>query len=137
MYLNKVQLYGNLTRDPELKALPSGQSVASFSIATNRTFKDKAGAKQEQVEFHNVVAFGKTADVIGQYFKKGKPIYVEGRIQTRSWEKDGKKNYRTEIVLETFQFGPSEQRADAATKPQAASTEDDGDPGINPDDIPF
>ncbi len=137
MYLNKVQLYGNLTRDPELKALPSGQSVASFSVATNRTFKDKAGAKQEQVEFHNVVAFGKTADVIGQYFKKGKPIYVEGRIQTRTWEKDGKKNYRTEIVLETFQFGPSE-RTEAARPSASAATTDDADPGpVDPDDIPF
>ena len=106
MYLNKVQLYGNLTRDPELKALPSGQQVANFAIATNRTFKNKEGAKQEQTEFHNVVAFGRTAEVIGQYLKKGRPIFVEGRIQTRSWEAEGKKNYRTEIIVENFQFGP-------------------------------
>jgi len=86
MYLNKVFLYGNLTRDPELKALPSGSQVANFGIATNRTYKDKSGAKQEATEFHNIVAFGRTAEVIAQYMKKGRPIFVEGRIQTRSWE---------------------------------------------------
>lgn len=107
MYLNKVFLYGNLTRDPEMRALPSGQQVASFSIATNRTYKNKEGQKQEVAEFHNVVAFGRLADLIGQYMKKGRPLFVEGRIQTRSWEADGKKNYRTEIVCESFQFGPS------------------------------
>ena len=106
MYLNTVQLYGNLTRDPEMRALPSGQQVANFSVATNRTYKDKDGQKKEQVEYHNVVAFGRTAEVIGQYLKKGRPIYVQGRLQTRSWDKDGAKQYRTEIVLENFQFGP-------------------------------
>ena len=105
MYLNKVLLYGNLTRDPELKALPSGQQVASFGLATNRSFKNKEGAQQEQTEFHNIVAFGRTAEVMGQYLKKGRPIYIEGRIQTRSWDKDGVKQYRTEIVVDTFQFG--------------------------------
>ncbi len=112
MYLNKALLYGNLTRDPELRALPSGQQVASFSIATNRTFKNKEGQTQDQTEYHNVVAFGRQAEVIGQYMKKGRPIFVEGRIQTRSWEADGKKNYRTEIVIDSFQFGP--QAAGAA-----------------------
>lgn len=107
MYLNKVFLYGNLTRDPEVRALPSGQQVASFSLATNRTYTDKNGAKQEQVEYHNVVAFGRTADVIAQYLKKGRPVFVEGRIQTRSWEKEGQKQYRTEIVIDNFQFGPT------------------------------
>jgi single-strand DNA-binding protein len=106
MYLNKVLLYGNLTRDPELKALPSGQQVASFGIATNRTFKNKEGQQQDQTEFHNIVAFGRTAEVMGQYLKKGRPVFVEGRIQTRSWDKDGVKQYRTEIVVDTFQFGP-------------------------------
>src|SRR3989338_6930627 len=107
MYLNKVFLYGNLTRDPELKALPSGSQVANFGIATNRTFKDKNGQKQETTEFHNIVAFGRTAEVIAQYCKKGRPIFVEGRIQTRSWEgkEDGKKQYRTEIIVDNFQFG--------------------------------
>jgi single-strand DNA-binding protein len=154
MYLNKVILYGNLTRDPELKALPSGQQVANFSIATNRSYKDKNGAKQEQVEYHNIVAFGRTAEVIGQYFKKGRPIYVEGRLQTRSWESEGKKNYRTEIVLETFQFGAesrgggsggydSGSRESAASGSAAEMPANSGeeiqypDEEINPEDIPF
>lgn len=105
MYLNKILIIGNLTRDPELKALPSGMKVTSFSVATNRTWKDQNGQKQEQVEFHNIVCFGKQAEVISQWMKKGSQIYVEGRLQTRTWEKDGQKNYRTEIVVETFQFG--------------------------------
>lgn len=153
MYINKVTLYGNLTRDPEMKALPSGQNVANFSIATNRVYKDKDGAKKEQTEFHNVVAFGRTADLIGQYMKKGRPLYVEGRIQTRSWDKDGQKQYRTEIVVDTFQFGPGGQggagggsydRDDSAPSRQPASqSRDDGDSiqypdeEINPEDIPF
>ncbi|MBA3789233.1 single-stranded DNA-binding protein [Patescibacteria group bacterium] len=107
MYLNKVLLYGNLTRDPEVRALPSGQQVANFSIATNRTFTDKEGRKQDSTEYHNIVAFGRQAEVIGQYMKKGRPLFVEGRLQTRSWEAEGKKNYRTEIVIDNFQFGPS------------------------------
>ena len=83
MYLNKVLLYGNLTRDPELKALPGGSQVANFGLATNRTFKDKSGAKQETTEFHNVVAFGRTAEVIAQYCQKGRPLYIEGRLPVR------------------------------------------------------
>jgi single-strand DNA-binding protein len=146
MNLNKAFLYGNLTRDPEMKALPSGQQVANFSIATNRVYKDRDGAKKEQVEYHNIVAFGRQAELIGQYMKKGRPIFVEGRIQTRSWETDGKKNYRTEIVVENFQFGAGggqggggargDEYADKAPK-------DDGDAiqypdeEINPEDIPF
>lgn len=138
MFINKVTLYGNLVRDPEMRALPSGQQVASFSIATNRTFKNKEGRKQEQTEYHNVVAFGRTAEVIGQYMKKGKPLLVEGRLQTRSWEKDGKKQYRTEIVLETFQFGPSApSAAKAEPKEKDALADEFPDEEINPDDIPF
>jgi single-strand DNA-binding protein len=107
MYLNKVTILGNLTRDPELKSLPTGIKVASISMATNRTWKDAQGAKKEAVEYHNVVAFAKQAEVIAQYCKKGSSLYVEGRIQTRSWDAaDGVKKYRTEIILETFQFGP-------------------------------
>lgn len=155
MYLNKVLLYGNLTRDPELKALPSGQQVASFGLATNRSFKNKEGAQQEQTEFHNIVAFGRTAEVMGQYLKKGRPIYVEGRIQTRSWDKEGVKQYRTEIVVDTFQFGAQaggdgQQRgsyaAGPATQTESASQQAPADMGadiqypeeeINPEDIPF
>lgn len=141
MYINKAQIIGNLTRDPELKSLPNGTKVTSFSIATNRTWKDGNGAKQEAVEYHNAVAFGRTAEVIAQYCKKGNQILIEGRLQTRSWEKDGIKNYRTEIVVETFQFGakPSGNGAPAKTEPadQASDTIEYPEEDINPDDIPF
>ena len=150
MYLNKVLLYGNLTRDPELKALPSGSQVANFGIATNRTFKDKSGAKQETTEFHNVVAFGRTAEVIAQYCKKGRPIFIEGRLQTRSWDdkENGKKNYRTEIIVDTFQFGAdggkggaSASSANSSAGEQPAPSEGEAikypDEEINPEDIPF
>lgn len=105
MQLNKVTLIGNITKDLELKALPSGQSVISFSVATNRSWKDKDGNKQEAVEYHNIVCFGKQAEVIKQYCGKGDQILIEGRLQTRKWEKDGQTHYSTEIVLENFQFG--------------------------------
>lgn len=150
MYLNKVTLYGNLTRDPELRALPSGGQVATFGLATNRNFKDKNGERQEQTEFHNIVAFGRTAEVIGQYFKKGRPIYVEGRIQTRSWDDKttNEKKYRTEIVLENFQFGADGGKGGGAPagasadhqEPSAPKGGDDikyPDEEINPEDIPF
>lgn len=148
MYLNKVFLYGNLTRDPELKALPSGGQVANFGLATNRVYKDKSGAKQEATEFHNIVAFGRTAEVIAQYMKKGRPIFVEGRITTRSWEgkEDGKKQYRTEIIVENFQFGADGGRGGSSAAPAeggSASAREDGesikypDEEINPEDIPF
>lgn len=150
MYLNKVLLYGNLTRDPELKALPSGGQVANFGLATNRTYKDKSGAKQETTEFHNIVAFGRTAEVIAQYCKKGRPIYVEGRLQTRSWDdkENGKKNYRTEIIVDTFQFGADGGKGGAAASGAnnvagEQSVPSDGeaikypDEEINPEDIPF
>lgn len=146
MYLNKVFLYGNLTRDPELKALPSGQNLASFGLATNRTYKDKNGQKQEATEFHNVVAFGRTAEVIAQYMKKGRPMFVEGRITTRSWEgkDDGKKQYRTEIIVENFQFGADGGKGNStgsAREEQPAPKDDEAikypDEEINPEDIPF
>lgn len=105
MYLNKAILIGNITKEVELKSLPNGNKVASFSIATNRTYKDAQGQKQESVEFHNIVSFGKQAETIAQYCKKGDSLYIEGRLATRSWEKDEVKHYRTEIVLENFQFG--------------------------------
>ncbi len=135
MYINKTLVYGNLTRDPEMKALPSGQNVTSMSIATNRTWNDKDGKKQEEVEYHNIVVFGKQAENCAKYLTKGSGAYVEGRLQTRSWEKDGVKMYRTEIVAETVQFG---------TKPNTATTQESHSvlpefpsDEINPDDIPF
>lgn len=108
MYINKALLYGNLTRDPELKSLPSGIKVCSFGLATNRVWKDKNGAKQESTDFHNVVTFGPQADIVAQYLRKGSGAFIEGRIQTRSWDDQasGQKKYRTEIVSERIQFGP-------------------------------
>ena len=107
MYLNKALIIGNLTRDPELKSLPSGIHVASFGVATNRVWKDKNGAKQESTDFHNVVVFGRQAETTAQYLKKGSSVLVEGRMQTRSWDgQDGQKKYRTEIVADRVQFGP-------------------------------
>ncbi len=147
MYLNKVLLYGNLTRDPELRALPSGQQVATFGLATNRVYKDKEGRKQEATEFHNIVAFGRQAELIGQYMKKGRPLFVEGRLQTRSWEADGRKNYRTEIVIDNFQFGDgggsrggeagAPAMATAAAAPASEEAIQYPDEDINPEDIPF
>ncbi len=149
MYINKAMIYGNLTRDPEKRALPSGQSVCSFAVATNRTYTDKDGKKQEQTEYHDIVAFGKLADVMGQWLKKGRPVYIEGRMQTRSWEQDGVKRYRTEIVADTFQFGADGGRGGAtggdntvsasneANTPNAPKLPDYPEEEINPDDIPF
>lgn len=151
MYLNKAFLYGNLTRDPELKSLPSGTQVANFAIATNRVYKDKNGVKQEAVEYHNIVSFGKQAEVIAQYLKKGRAVFVEGRIQTRSWDDQasGQKRYRTEVVLENFQFGPSAQGGGARNKTeQERGTDTEGggsesggiqypEENIKAEDIPF
>ena len=135
-YLNKAIIMGNLTRDPEVKTLPSGMHVTNFSLATNRSYKDKEGNKQEDAEFHNIVVFGKQADSCGQYLKKGQEALVEGRIQTRSWEgEDGKKNYRTEIVGESVTFGrkgDSDQTSPSDNVSQAKPVESDEEI-----DIPF
>lgn len=123
MYLNRVYLLGNLTQDPELKNLSSGSSVTNFGIATNRAWTDQNGAKQESVEYHNVVAFGKPAEIISQYLQKGSLVLVEGRLQTRSWEaQDGQKRYKTEIVVENFQMGPrNAQTGSSQTSSKAKS----------------
>lgn len=103
MSLNKVQLIGNLTRDPEIKQIPGGQVVASFGIATNLTWKDQNGQQQTKTEFHNIVAWRKLAEICGQYLRKGSKVYIEGRLQTRAWEgEDGTKRYRTEIVADNM-----------------------------------
>ena len=104
MYLNKAMIYGNLTRDPELKSLPSGMQVCSMAIATNRIYNDRDGNKQESTDYHNVVVFGRQAENSAKYLSKGNGVYVEGRLQTRSWEKDGVKQYRTEVVADRVQF---------------------------------
>jgi len=101
--LNRAQIIGNVTRDPEMRYIPSGQAVVSFGIATNRRWRDKDGNNQEQTEFHDVVAWGKLAEIMGQILHKGNKVYVEGRLQTRSWEgQDGAKRQRTEIVVDDF-----------------------------------
>lgn len=107
MYLNKAYLIGNLTRDPELKALPSGGAVCTLSMATNRVWKDKNGTRQESADFHNIVVFGNQGKSCHEYLRKGNQLLVEGRMQTRSWEgPDGSKRYRTEIIADRVQFGP-------------------------------
>jgi len=155
MYLNKVIIVGNLTRDPEMRALPSGANVTTFSVATNRVWNDKNGQRQEQVEYHNVTVFGRSAETSNQYLKKGSQVMIEGRLQTRSWDdKDsGKKMYRTEIIADRVQFGsrsggssasgttppasaPSEESTPAPVEPELETIEYPEEE-INPDDIPF
>ncbi|KZK73435.1 MAG: single-stranded DNA-binding protein [Pelodictyon luteolum] len=104
--LNKVMLIGNLGSDPELRTIPSGQTVANFTLATSESFKDSSGAMQERTEWHRIVAWGRLAEICGQYLKKGRQVYVEGRIQTRSWDdqKTGEKKYATDIVVTDMQM---------------------------------
>ncbi len=147
MYINKVILFGNLTRDPELRALPSGMNVCNFSIATNRVYKDRDGKKQEQADFHNIVVFGRQADTVNQYLKKGSTAYIEGRMQTRSWEQNGEKKYRTEVIADSVQFGPRGSGGGASRQTDEGPADDQAPAGgagidypkddINPDDIPF
>lgn len=152
MSLNRVQLIGNLTRDPEMKQIPGGQVVTSFGVATNLTWTDKSGQKQSKVEFHNIVVWGKLAEICGQYLKKGGKVFVEGRLQTRDWEgEDGVKRYRTEIVLDNMIMldskgdamsreagGISASAAPSAPaeKAPAAQAADSGDE-VSIDDLPF
>jgi len=144
--VNKVILVGNLGRDPEVRSTPSGQPVASFSLATNRRWRDRDGNRQEQADYHNVVVFGRQAETSAQYLKKGSGALVEGRLQTRSWDKDGQKQYRTEIVADRVQFGPRTGGAQAADDAGGSGAKQSSPPGdaveypeeeINPDDIPF
>lgn len=103
MNLNKAMIIGNITRDPEIRTTPNGDSVASFGVATNQVWKDQSGQKQERAEFHNVVAWRRLAEICGQYLKKGTKVYIEGRLQTRDWTgQDGVKRYRTEIIADNM-----------------------------------
>ncbi|MCB0363726.1 MAG: single-stranded DNA-binding protein [Bdellovibrionales bacterium] len=142
-------IVGNLTRDPELKTLPSGMKVTSFSLATNRVWM-KDGQKQESVDYHNIVVFGRQAETSAQYLKKGSQALIEGRLQTRSWDDagTGKKMYRTEIVADRVQFGRrSDGSSPAPSSDDSSQAPDDGFDGvdtidypeedINPEDIPF
>jgi len=150
--LNRVQLIGNLTRDPELRQIPGGQSVASFCIATNLTWTDQSGQKQDKPEYHNVIAWRKLADICAQYLRKGSKVFVEGRLQTRDWEgDDGVKRYRTEIIVENMIMldkkgdtavgieqsygGGIKKRSDNGKDEVPAPTLKEGDVSI--DDLPF
>lgn len=145
MYLNKAIIAGNLTRDPELKALPSGAKVCELGIATNRVYTDNTGAKKEETEFHSVKVFGKQAETCATYLKKGQEAIVEGRLHTSSWEKDGTKFYKTEIVADNVQFGKSQSPRGDTTAPTRnvgreqtmAEAEREFTGAVSTDDIPF
>jgi len=150
MYLNKALIIGNLTRDPELKAIPSGIKVCSFSVATNRVWKDKNGSRQEAADYHNVVVFGRQAETVAQYMKKGSQVMVEGRMQTRSWDDaaTNTKKYRTEVIADRVQFGStgSGSSSSSSSAPKSAQPQEDSndldtidypEEQINAEDIPF
>jgi single-strand DNA-binding protein len=150
---NKVVLMGNLTRDPELRSIPSGQNVASFSLAVNRTWKNASGEQQEAVDYIDCNIWGKPAEIITQYMKKGSAILVSGRLQQRTWEQEGQKRSKVEVVVEDFNFvgggnadggGGSYQPSESSSAPaskakseEAPASDDFGNEPINLDDIPF
>ena len=154
MNLNKVFIAGRLTVDPQLKTTPQGQSVSAFSVATSRFWKDQAGAKKEKTEFHNVVLWGKQAELASQYLNKGSLVLIEGRLSTRSWQdKQGIDRRTTEVVCERIQFGPrNSSSSDGVRQPVSKKTVDTGkddqavveeipsiniDDDIKPEDLPF
>ncbi len=158
MNLNKAFVLGRLTADPQLRNTTSGQAVASFSLATNRVWNDKSGAKQESTEFHNIVVWGRQAEIASQFLMKGATVLIEGRLQTRSWDDKttGQKRYKTEIVCERMQLGPRPQGAGqehggsrgvgggrAPAEPAAEKTEEiptinlDESEEAKPEDLPF
>lgn len=147
MNLNKVFIIGNLTRDVELRNTPSGQSVANFGVATNRVWTNASGQKQQEVEFHNVVVWGKMAELCNQYLAKGRLVFVEGRIKTRSWvDANEQKRTKTEIIAENINFGPrkaqEEEKFKMPSEESEAGIEDlpvleEDSEKITPDDIPF
>lgn len=149
---NKVILMGNLTRDPELRTTPNGQSVCSFGLAVNRTWKGADGQTQEAVSYIDCVAWGKPGEILSQYLQKGRPVLVSGRLEQRSWESEGQKRSKVEVIVEDFNFVDSGNRGEGgggytagASGPAKSSTkkkddvviEDIGDEPINLDDIPF
>lgn len=157
MFVNKAMIYGNLTRDPELRQLPSGINVANLGVATNRHYTSQEGERVEEAEFHNVVLFGRLADLAQQYLSKGGGVFIEGRLRTSSWDdkETGQKRYKTEIVGEQMQFGPrrdgggggqsaqqpsspAQSSGGATAAPSAPAKKPDyPEATINPDDIPF
>ena len=131
--VNKVIVLGNLGKDPDLRHLPNGDAVCNFSLATTESWKDKEGNKQDKTEWHNIVIFRKLAEIAGEYLKKGRPVYIEGRLQTRKWQdKEGKDRYTTEIVADQMQMLGSREEAKEVAKTPASTNFDDME-----SDIPF
>ncbi len=143
MNLNKVMIIGNLTRDPESRTTPQGVQVTTFTVATNFIWTDPSGQKQEKVEYHNIVAWRKLGEICAQYLTKGSKVYVEGRLQTRSWDdQNGNKRYRTEIIAENMIMLDRPQSSSSAAAPSASAPESPPLPEteeeeINVDEIPF
>jgi single-strand DNA-binding protein len=139
--LNKVMLIGNLGKDPEVRYTASGQAVASFSLATSETYKDKSGEKVEKTEWHNISLWGKLAEISGEYLSKGKTVYIEGRLQTRKWQdKSGNDRYTTEIVGDKMQMlSPKAERSGSSSSAPAGnnSSASYDEPPFQDDDIPF
>ncbi len=138
MNLNKAFILGNITRDPEVRALPSGQQVCSFGIATNRFYTDASGQKKQEAEFHNIVTFGKLADIASKYLTKGALIMVEGRIKTASWQgSDGVKKFKTEIIAESLQLGPRMNGGTPGDRPYQAPQNITQNPAQATEEIPI
>lgn len=145
MNLNKAMIIGNLTRDPETRSTPQGTTVTSFSVATNYVWNDQAGNRQEKVEYHNIVAWRKLGEICAQYLSKGSKVYIEGRIQTRSWDdQQGNKKFRTEIIAENMIMLDRAGGGQNTNQPKASSNEfaqpepaAAGEEEINVDEIPF
>lgn len=153
MNLNKAMIIGNLTRDPEMRSTPSGQNVASFSVATSLTWTDNSGQQQKKTEFHNIIAWRKLADICGQYLHKGSKVYIEGRLQTSDWTgQDGVKKYRTEIIVENMimldkagdnnnnsnsNFNPKQNNAPRQQEEELPTINADEEEEISVENIPF
>lgn len=141
MNVNKVILVGRLGQDPEVKYTPAGMAIGTFSIATKETFKNKSGTQEEKTEWHRIVVFGKAAENCAKYLTKGRGVYVEGRLQTKSWDKDGQKHYMTEIIANNVQFlfgaAPVDDALSKIQKPLVAQKQKEEEQSFSTDDIPF
>jgi single-strand DNA-binding protein len=130
--VNKAILVGNLGRDPEMRYMPNGEAVCNFSIATTENWKDKNGQKQEKTEWHNIVMYRRLAEIAGEYLKKGRPVYIEGRLQTRKWEKDGVTRYTTEIIADQMQMLGSREGAGSPNASYDGGAADDMNQDASP-----
>lgn len=143
--VNKVILVGGLGQDPTTRYMPNGEAVTNFSMATSESWKDKSGVKQEKTEWHNIVAYRKLAEIMGEYLKKGSSVYIEGRLQTRQWEKDGVTRYSTEVIADSMQMlgGKADGEHGKTQRQDTPSNEQDNAPSAPgnfddfDDDIPF